>query len=83
MVLHVLKGGETYFNFILFWLIFSNIFFKWLIFLNYDMHRRYLIEQRQENSAFIIRDQKQNMINLSLGGAFMVFIFELKTKIKA
>lgn len=47
------------------------------------MHKIYLVEQSQENSVFTIRNMKQNMVNLSLGGVLMVFIFELKTEIKA
>lgn len=34
-------------------------------FFNYHMHRRYLVEQRQENSAFTKEDLKQHMTTLS------------------
>lgn len=75
VVLHFLRGEETYFNFISFWLIFSNI-----LKMAYNFKIMICIEQRQENSAFTTRYLKQNMINLSLGGVFMVFIFEHKNQ---
>lgn len=75
VILHFLRGEETYFNFISFWLIFSNI-----LKMAYNFKIMICIEQRQENSAFTTRYLKQNMINLSLGGVLMVFIFEHKNQ---
>lgn len=61
-----LEGGDTYFKVIMFWLIVSNIFKNDLLFFNYHMHRRYLVEQKQENSAFTKEDLKQHMPTLSV-----------------